>query len=339
MSVKWKNAMIPADQIDVPKTRFRKDMGDIKGFAEHIREAGGLINPLCVRPEGERYVLLAGGRRYMACTKFLKLAELPCRIVTGADDLTIEERENEDRKDLTVEERYHLAKKRREAAGDGRSTMHQEGHVAGVVRRDVAAAESGLSSRAVGRAEKVFEHGIKEVRDLVNREDITLHKASQVAEMPKEKQKKFVEEFRSTGSANKAYKAVADAKPADGNADAWEADAEGSEDPKAGCVDKTGADVPEAVRDAFGSSLLPDAARDVKSIIKRVGGAKRWNPWLMAGDVCQYLKLAADLIESALPHAVCPACKADKKMADCKECRACGFMDANTLAQYQAIHG
>lgn len=43
--------------------RMRKDLGDIPGFGEQIRDVGGLIHPLCINEKKE---LVAGGRRFAA---------------------------------------------------------------------------------------------------------------------------------------------------------------------------------------------------------------------------------------------------------------------------------
>ncbi len=101
---------IPLSHIIVGE-RFRKDYGDINELAENIR-MNGLISPLAVQElAGDRYNLLAGGRRYQACT-LLKLEEVPVRVFPS--DLgvlsarTIELAENIARKALTWQEQAAL---------------------------------------------------------------------------------------------------------------------------------------------------------------------------------------------------------------------------------------
>ena len=96
--------------------RFRKDMGDITSLAYSVK-THGIIQPLAVNrtegPSGEEYKLLAGGRRYAACTR-AGIANIPVRIYPEQLDAyhsrIIELEENVQRKDLTYIEDVTLKK-------------------------------------------------------------------------------------------------------------------------------------------------------------------------------------------------------------------------------------
>ena len=97
--------------------RRRLDYGDLEGLANSIKEKG-LIQPIAVWRKREddgkgKYLLLAGGRRFMA-TEILEMQELPCRVFTEElSDLLyreIELIENVERKDLSWQEQVVLQK-------------------------------------------------------------------------------------------------------------------------------------------------------------------------------------------------------------------------------------
>lgn len=97
------------DEIDVGP-RFRKDLGDIAAFAERIREAGGLLQPILVTPNLE---LVAGARR-LAAYKYLKWRDIPvayteAQSLDDLDSLTAERDENVQRKAFLPSEAVAIA--------------------------------------------------------------------------------------------------------------------------------------------------------------------------------------------------------------------------------------
>jgi ParB/RepB/Spo0J family partition protein len=92
---------VPLQLIDPDPNQPRKDLGHLSDLALSIRQEG-LVCPLVVEsmPTG-RYRLLAGARRYAACTS-LGWAAVPCiaRSVTEQSRLTLQLIENLHRKDL-----------------------------------------------------------------------------------------------------------------------------------------------------------------------------------------------------------------------------------------------
>lgn len=95
--------MIAIEQILTSADQPRKDVGDLRGLTDSVREKG-VLEPLLVRylPESEKYMIISGERRYHAA-KAAGLRELPC-IEKDADDaesLELALIENLQRKDLT----------------------------------------------------------------------------------------------------------------------------------------------------------------------------------------------------------------------------------------------
>lgn len=96
--------------------RFREDMGEIEDLAYSIKTYG-VIQPLAVNrvtgPNGEEYKLLAGGRRFEACSR-AGLVEVPVRIypeqLNEYESRVIELEENIQRKNLTYIEDVNLKK-------------------------------------------------------------------------------------------------------------------------------------------------------------------------------------------------------------------------------------
>jgi ParB/RepB/Spo0J family partition protein len=84
MKVAW----IPVDAIDETpdplNSRQRYDESSINELASSIREQG-ILQPICVRPNGERYILIFGMRRLKAAIR-AGLTEVPCSIQLADDD-------------------------------------------------------------------------------------------------------------------------------------------------------------------------------------------------------------------------------------------------------------
>lgn len=82
--------LIPLELIDPNPYQPRKDpeRNDILELAASI-STNGLIEPLVVRPNGERYQLIAGYRRVLACQE-LHIREVPCIIRECSDEEALE---------------------------------------------------------------------------------------------------------------------------------------------------------------------------------------------------------------------------------------------------------
>lgn len=91
-----------ADRIDEPVLAMRTEIPreELWELAEDIK-ANGLINPITVRPVGERYEVVAGHRRFLAC-RIAGVLNIPCvvRDVADAALLSIMASENLVRSDV-----------------------------------------------------------------------------------------------------------------------------------------------------------------------------------------------------------------------------------------------
>ena len=93
--------LIPIEQIDPNPHQPRQVMGDLSELIASIGEKG-ILEPLVVRPRGERFQIVAGERRYQASVQ-AGLRELPV-VIREVDDTEVIELaliENLQRKDLT----------------------------------------------------------------------------------------------------------------------------------------------------------------------------------------------------------------------------------------------
>jgi len=95
--------MIPVEELQPNASQPRKDVGDLQGLTDSVREKG-VLEPLLVRflPESGKYMIISGERRYLAA-RAAGLYELPCieKDVDDAETLEMALIENLQRKDLT----------------------------------------------------------------------------------------------------------------------------------------------------------------------------------------------------------------------------------------------
>ncbi len=94
--------MVSIERLDPNPEQPRQVMGDLTELKASIAEKG-VIEPLIVRPRGERFGIIAGERRYQAAVQ-LGLTELPVVVRSADESESIELAliENLQRKDLTA---------------------------------------------------------------------------------------------------------------------------------------------------------------------------------------------------------------------------------------------
>jgi ParB family chromosome partitioning protein len=92
--------LIKADLIEPNPKQPRKDCGDLTELSKSIKQKG-LLEPILVKPVGERFRIIAGERRYRAAL-LASLTEIPCIEMDLKDHEVIEVSliENLQRKDL-----------------------------------------------------------------------------------------------------------------------------------------------------------------------------------------------------------------------------------------------
>lgn len=109
-----------SDLIDFPEDQMRRDIDrdELHQLAASIKEKG-LISPITVRPVGERYELVAGQRRLLACN-IAGIIRIPCivRDLDKAQALDIMATENLERVDVDVVDEASFLKTMMDATGE-----------------------------------------------------------------------------------------------------------------------------------------------------------------------------------------------------------------------------
>ena len=97
-------AEIPMEKLYVGKYNVRKDMGDLSELRASIREKG-ILQPILVRPMGNRYEIIVGSRRFEAA-KAVGIKTMPTiiREMSDAEAVASSLTENLQRGDLSLEE-------------------------------------------------------------------------------------------------------------------------------------------------------------------------------------------------------------------------------------------
>lgn len=185
----------------VVANRHRKDMGDIDGLANSIREVG-LLHPIVLNSSN---VLIAGERRLEAAKK-LGWQEISVTSVSSLDDahkaMKAERDENSQRKPFTPSEAALVgqaieqfvkdeAKKRQGRPGVARSvTVTEHGNA-----RDIVADAVGMSGPTYDRAKRAVRLGIPEVVEAMDKGEIGISTAATIAQQgDPERQKKLLED-------------------------------------------------------------------------------------------------------------------------------------------------
>jgi ParB family chromosome partitioning protein len=94
--------LVPIEDIQPNPHQPRQALGDLSELTASIREKG-ILEPILVRPQGSRFQIIAGERRFRAATE-AGLVEIPCVVREASDAETMEIAliENLQRKDLSA---------------------------------------------------------------------------------------------------------------------------------------------------------------------------------------------------------------------------------------------
>lgn len=177
--------------------RFRKEMGDIEGLAQSIRE-GELLQPIGITPDHE---LVFGERRLRAYRDVLGRETIPARIV-DVPVLLGEFDENTLRKDFTITERIAIVEARRcfKHGGDRRSDQVRKGEDESLTLED-ACVRAGFSKDSFYRAKEVEEKGIPELVQAMDSGRLSIHAASTLAKASADEQKECLTKRLDDGRA------------------------------------------------------------------------------------------------------------------------------------------
>lgn len=171
--------------------RHRKDLGDIKALAESI-DSIGLMQPIGITKDN---VLVFGERRLIACRDNLGWKMIDYRIVDVPSIVDGEYAENEIRKDFTPSERVAIAETLKKPIGDrqGERTdklQHEHAEVEkGRQTRDIVAERAGFGSHySYEAAKRVVDKGIPELVEAMDKGQISITKAAEIAKLKPEVQ-------------------------------------------------------------------------------------------------------------------------------------------------------
>jgi ParB family chromosome partitioning protein len=191
--------LIPIDRIDPNPNQPRQVMGDLTELIASIGEKG-ILEPLVVRPRGDRFQIVAGERRYQAAVQ-ANLRDLPVviRDVDETEMLELALIENLQRKDLTPFEESEA--------------LHSLAERCGYTHEDLAR-RLGKSRTSV--TESLALHAIPDsVRDLCRLADISSKSLllQVVRQNTPEKMTALIEQITSQGGATRQQMREAAAKP------------------------------------------------------------------------------------------------------------------------------
>lgn len=166
--------------------RFRKDMGDIEGLAQSINE-GELLQPIGITPDHE---LVFGERRLRAYRDVLGRETIPARIVDVPSVLLGQIDENVLRKDFTLTEQIAIVDSLGpfKHGGDRRSDQARNSDLGSLTLAD-ACKLVGISEDTYRRTKVVIEHGVPELAEAMDANELSVHAAETLAQAPVETQK------------------------------------------------------------------------------------------------------------------------------------------------------
>lgn len=140
--------LINTSLIDPHPDNPRKNIGDVTDLAASIK-TNGLLTPLSVVPNGERYRVIAGHRRLAAC-KQAGIRAVPCFVLQlgPLQQLEAMVTENCQREQLTVLEEADAIQGMLDLGATTASVAHRLGRSADYVRDRAKAASIGNEVRA-----------------------------------------------------------------------------------------------------------------------------------------------------------------------------------------------
>ena len=211
-----KNYVTPKlSEIEVPVGRSIDD-SDVPELVESI-ERGGLINPITVRRNGDKYILVCGANRYKAY-ELLERDEIEC-IVLDCDETTaelLEIDENLERRTLDWLTRGKLAKRRDEIldklrlkakAGDNQHTMRGgAGHAPPQTTADCAR-KMGVAPRTIQEDMQIVNGLVPEAMEAAEKKLISKETARKLTSLEPEEQRERLAQLNKKRQESQAFQA------------------------------------------------------------------------------------------------------------------------------------
>ncbi len=177
----------------VPSKNNFYGLREIEELAESIKE-NGLMHNLVVRDIGNgKYEIISGERRYAALGK-LGYEKVPCQIrdINDLDAELMLIHANLEQRELTPTEKMEGIKRLENIYKQKR----KNGEKLDGKTRDLIGKDLGLSGVQIGRYKKVDKDLIPELKEKLNKEDITLTQAHTLSSLTKEEQKVIHDEIK-----------------------------------------------------------------------------------------------------------------------------------------------
>lgn len=183
--------------------RFRKEMGDIEGLAQSIRE-GELLQPIGITPDHE---LVFGERRLRAYRDILGRDTIPARIVDVPSVLLGQIDENVLRKEFTLTEQIAIVDSLGpfKPGGDRRSD-HARNSQLGSLTLAAACKLVGISEDTYRSVKKVGENGVPELVQAMDSGKLSIHAAETLAQASADEQQEWL--TRGIGEARTTARSI-----------------------------------------------------------------------------------------------------------------------------------
>lgn len=180
------NKLVSLALIDPPRNPMRIEMNDadLESLARDIAQKG-LIHPLSVRRDGERYYVIAGHRRYMAC-KLIHADEVEVKDYTGSklSDESIKFSENRRRAEVNPAEEANWLD---DLQKSGDLTLEQ-------LMQETGESESWINSRLA------LMRGDKRVFDLLFARRLNLAQATELNKFPDDFRLQYITQAVESGA-------------------------------------------------------------------------------------------------------------------------------------------
>lgn len=196
------------EYIDIEKIRKNKnnfyEITDIDELVEDI-SINGLNHNLVVRPIENGYELISGERRYTALNKLVergedKFKKVPCKIsdLNDLDSEIVLIQANAQSRELSDADKLKQIERLTELYNIKKSKGEKVGKI-----RDKIAKDTGLSPAQVGRYSAISKGLIKELKDVLEKGNLSISNASEFAVLSEENQRLILSVIKNEISISK----------------------------------------------------------------------------------------------------------------------------------------
>ena len=178
----------------IPSEKNFYGIREIEELVESIRENGLLHNLVVREKEDGTYEIISGERRYRALLE-LGYEKVPCQVKKNISDLDAEImliQANVESRELTATEKMEGIN-RLKAIYEEKKSLGEK--VPGKIR-DLIGKDMGLSGVQVGRYQKIDKDLIPELKDKLDKEEITLTQAHTLSSLKEEEQEVIYEAIK-----------------------------------------------------------------------------------------------------------------------------------------------